>query len=64
LHSARPPRAIELTGFLSERDIAGYKIPDRIEFVEQFPKIGVGKVNKRVLREHIAEQLAKADTPP
>ncbi|AIY40963.1 2,3-dihydroxybenzoate-AMP ligase [bacillibactin] siderophore [Collimonas arenae] len=54
------PRAMELTGFLRERGIAHYKIPDHIEFVDRFPKTGVGKVNKRVLRERIAEQLAKA----
>ncbi|WP_211473331.1 (2,3-dihydroxybenzoyl)adenylate synthase [Collimonas humicola] len=58
------PRAMDLTGFLRERGIAHYKIPDRIEFVDRFPKTGVGKVNKRVLRERIAEQLAKAGVHP
>jgi len=58
------PRAMELTGFLRERGIAHYKIPDRIEFVDRFPKTGVGKVNKRVLRERIAQQLAEAGAHP
>lgn len=45
-----PPRAADLMRFLRERGIAQFKIPDRIEFVDQFPKTGVGKVNKRLLR--------------
>ncbi|MFC5475410.1 (2,3-dihydroxybenzoyl)adenylate synthase [Paraherbaspirillum soli] len=56
------PRTLELTYFLRERGIAHYKIPDRIEFVDHFPKTGVGKVNKRVLRERIAQQLKNAAT--
>ncbi|MES2933372.1 MAG: AMP-binding protein, partial [Pseudomonadota bacterium] len=52
------PRAAELNRFLRERGLASYKIPDRIEFIDEFPKTGVGKVDKRVLRERIARQLA------
>ncbi|MDQ1813356.1 (2,3-dihydroxybenzoyl)adenylate synthase [Massilia sp. CCM 9210] len=52
-----PVRAIELTRFLRERGVAQYKIPDRIEFVERFPTTGVGKVNKRQLREQIAQLI-------
>ena len=51
------PRAIELLRFLQGRGLAGYKIPDRIEFINQLPKTGVGKVNKRELRERIAQLL-------
>lgn len=46
-----PPRPQDLTRFLRERGLAQFKIPDRIEFLAQFPKTGVGKVNKRALRE-------------
>lgn len=52
-----PPRAIELLRFLRERGVAQYKIPDRIEFIDQFPKTNVGKVNKRALREQITRKL-------
>ena len=45
------PRSQDLARFLRERGLAAFKIPDRIEFVTQFPKTGVGKVNKRALRE-------------
>ncbi|UXI66615.1 (2,3-dihydroxybenzoyl)adenylate synthase [Tahibacter amnicola] len=50
-------RAVDLQRFLRSRGLADYKIPDRIEFVGQFPTTGVGKVNKRELREHIARRL-------
>lgn len=56
------PRPIELVRFLRERGIAQYKIPDRILFVDQFPKTGVGKVNKRLLRERTAPAI-QATTP-
>jgi len=48
-----PPPAATLTRFLRERGLATFKIPDRIEFVDAFPKTGVGKVNKRALRERL-----------
>jgi len=54
------PRPIELLKFLREREIASFKIPDRIEFIEQFPQTSVGKVNKRALRERIADTLVAA----
>lgn len=57
-------RAIELLRFLRERGVAQYKIPDRIEFVGQLPKTGVGKIDKRALREQIARKLtASAQNP-
>lgn len=51
------PKARELTAFLRARGLAQFKIPDRIEFIDQFPKTGVGKVDKRLLRERIAQRL-------
>jgi 2,3-dihydroxybenzoate-AMP ligase len=51
------PKMRDLTGFLRARGLAQFKIPDRIEFVDQFPKTGVGKVDKRLLRERIAQRL-------
>lgn len=49
-----PTRAMDLMHFLRERGVAQYKIPDRIEFIDELPKTGVGKVNKRALRERAA----------
>jgi 2,3-dihydroxybenzoate-AMP ligase len=52
--------AAELKSFLRERGVASFKIPDRIEFVDSFPKTAVGKINKRALRQIIAEKLQSA----
>jgi 2,3-dihydroxybenzoate-AMP ligase len=47
-----------LTGFLlSERKIAKFKLPERLELVEALPLTNVGKVNKKRLREMIAAKL-------
>lgn len=52
-------RSVDLIRFLRERGLATYKIPDRIEFVNQFPKTSVGKVSKKQLRHDIAARLAE-----
>ncbi|MBD8499323.1 (2,3-dihydroxybenzoyl)adenylate synthase [Paenibacillus arenosi] len=44
----------ELKVFLRQRGLAAYKIPDRVEFMDEFPQTGVGKVSKKSLREFIA----------
>ncbi|GAA3748685.1 2,3-dihydroxybenzoate-AMP ligase [Spinactinospora alkalitolerans] len=57
------PARSELLGFLRGRGLAGYKIPDRVEFVPEFPATGVGKVSRRELRRAITAELARrADT--
>lgn len=53
-------RAVDLLRFLRERGLATYKIPDRVEFVEHFPKTPVGKVSKKQLRLDIETRLAQA----
>jgi len=55
---AAPPAASALTAFLRGRGLAAFKIPDRVEFVESFPKTGVGKVSKKALREVLASAPA------
>lgn len=48
----------ELLGFLRERGIAGYKIPDRIEFLAALPRTAVGKIDKKALRARFAPPAA------
>ncbi len=45
----------ELVAFARER-LAGYKLPRRIEFVEEFPRTPTGKVLKRELRSRYASE--------
>ncbi|HSD36281.1 MAG TPA: (2,3-dihydroxybenzoyl)adenylate synthase [Rhodocyclaceae bacterium] len=52
------PRAMEINRFMRERGLAQYKVPDRIEFVASFPKTGVGKIDKRALRERFTSANA------
>lgn len=46
----------EVREFLADQ-IARYKIPDRIEVLDEFPMTGTGKVRKRGLKEHVAARL-------
>ncbi|MEU5400379.1 (2,3-dihydroxybenzoyl)adenylate synthase [Streptomyces sp. NPDC005963] len=47
---AAPLRALDVKKFVRERGLAAYKVPDRVVFVDSFPKTGVGKVSKKDLR--------------
>lgn len=53
--------ARDLVRFVREQGVAAYKVPDRIEFVDAFPKTPVGKIDKRALRDDIANRLAAAE---
>lgn len=45
------PKPVELRRFLAAKGLAAYKIPDGFAFVDELPETGVGKINKRGLRE-------------
>lgn len=47
----------QLTGFLQDKQIAKFKLPERLEIVEAFPLTAMGKVSKKDLREMIAAKL-------
>lgn len=47
----------ELKSFLRER-LASWEVPDWIEFVSELPKTGVGKIDKKRLREEIVPGIA------
>ncbi|MEE8473656.1 MAG: AMP-binding protein [Dehalococcoidia bacterium] len=56
----RPGQSItleEVTQYLQEKGLAKYKLPERIELVSQMPLTGHGKVDKKPLREAIAQKL-------
>jgi 2,3-dihydroxybenzoate-AMP ligase len=53
----------ELITFLESRQIARYKLPERLEIVDSFPLTSVGKVSKKDLREDVAGRMqAEAKT--
>ena len=47
----------ELIRFLLAQQIAAFKLPERLEIVDEFPLSPVGKILKRELREIIAAKL-------
>jgi 2,3-dihydroxybenzoate-AMP ligase len=50
----------ELVEFLkSERHIATFKLPERIELIDEFPMTKVGKIDKKELRSMISEKLSQ-----
>lgn len=53
-------RGMQLRQYLNSYGLATYKIPDRIEFIEQFPYTAFGKIDKKVLRQHLLKQPASA----
>ncbi|MBD1583979.1 (2,3-dihydroxybenzoyl)adenylate synthase [Pseudoalteromonas sp. S16_S37] len=57
-HAEQPLTKVALNRFIRGRGLADYKYPDRFEFIATLPKTKVGKVDKRALREHIANLLA------
>ncbi|NMD56302.1 AMP-binding protein [Tsukamurella conjunctivitidis] len=58
VEDGRPAPTVTTIGeFLTAQGLAGYKRPERIEVVDQFPLSNVGKVSKKDLRERVAEAL-------
>jgi non-ribosomal peptide synthetase component E (peptide arylation enzyme) len=49
----------EMVDFLKSKNIAMFKLPERLEVVSEFPTVGdSGKVNKETLKKDIREKLA------
>ena len=46
-----------LKSFLIDKEIAKYKLPERLEIMQEFPLSTFGKVSKKKLREMITEKL-------
>ncbi len=54
----------ELVGFLRAKQIASFKLPERLELFAELPVSPVGKILKRQLRETVAARLAQERAPP
>jgi non-ribosomal peptide synthetase component E (peptide arylation enzyme) len=56
----RPTPTVQSLGeFLVGEGLAKFKLPERIELIDQFPVTKVGKVDKQVLRTMIADKLER-----
>jgi len=51
------PRGVELKAWMRKRDIADFKVPDQIVFVEDFAVTAVGKVSRRELRAALRKRI-------
>lgn len=51
-----PVRAVAIRRFLREQGVAEYKLPDRVECLEALPLTPVGKVDKKQLRQWLAQR--------
>ena len=60
---ADPLTAPLIRGFVRQRGLAAYKIPDKVEFVDEFPVTGVGKVSRKDLRAALRTRLAGPTAP-
>ena len=49
----------ELVSFLQEREIAKFKLPERLEVLEEFPISTFGKVSKKSLTEEISKKIGE-----
>jgi 2,3-dihydroxybenzoate-AMP ligase len=47
----------ELIGYLSQKEIAKFKLPERVEVLEDFPLSTFGKVSKKALVEMVSKKL-------
>ncbi len=51
------PRGVELKAWMRKRDIADFKVPDQIVFVEDFAVTAVGKISRRELRAALRQRI-------
>lgn len=59
LREGRSLTLAELSAFLQGRDIARFKIPERLEVVKSFPISPAGKILRRELRAALADQVVR-----
>jgi 2,3-dihydroxybenzoate-AMP ligase len=53
----------ELLSFLAEKEIAKYKLPERLETMNDFPLSTFGKVSKKTLVETVSTKIAQERAP-
>ncbi|MBI4333754.1 MAG: AMP-binding protein [Chloroflexi bacterium] len=51
----------DMVAFLKANNIASYKLPERLELLEQMPLAGEQKIDKKALRQKLASKMATPD---
>ena len=59
--TTRPVKAVEIRRFLRELGVADFKLPDRVERVDELPLTPVGKVDKKQLRQWLAARQSVSE---
>ena len=59
-HKGKSLTLDELVRFLAVKEIAKFKLPERLQLMTEFPLSTFGKVSKKMLVETVAKQLATA----
>ncbi|XES83218.1 (2,3-dihydroxybenzoyl)adenylate synthase [Franconibacter pulveris] len=59
--TSRPVKAVEIRRFLRELGVADFKLPDRVERVDELPLTPVGKVDKKQLRQWLAARQSASE---
>ena len=57
LHENRSLDLAALVEFLAGKEIAKFKLPERLEIVDSFPVSSFGKVSKKELVERISQKI-------
>ncbi len=60
LHPGARLTLVDVKAALTERGLAAFKIPERLELLREFPHTAVGKADKKALRRILAEMDAGA----
>jgi 2,3-dihydroxybenzoate-AMP ligase len=59
LHKGQSLQLVQLVQFLLTKEIAKFKLPERLEILADFPASTFGKVSKKALGEMVAAKLAE-----
>jgi 2,3-dihydroxybenzoate-AMP ligase len=57
MRQGQPPTLDDVRAFLTSAGLAAFKLPERLEIHDSLPLTKVGKIDKRALREAIAERI-------
>ena len=61
---SEPPRAAELKRWMRQRQVADFKIPDQVIFVESLQTTAVGKVSRKELRSQLRAHFLEQSGAP